>query len=215
MSVRPSVSTQSVAVDRRTMLRIALLGGVAAAATGFAVTAHAADAAAEPIQSLGSSLVQLTQNGRAPFAQRFAQLAPVVDQTFDLSAILRTSVGPRWDTLSPADQAELMRVFRQYTVASFVANFDKPKGTFQLIGARDTAGGQKVVDSTIGDTRLSYVMRQTPSGWRVVDVLADGTISRVATQRSDFHSTLASGGGPALVAVLQRKVSDLSGGSVA
>ena len=58
-------------------------------------------------------------------------------------------------------------------------------------------------------------MRQTPAGWRVVDVLADGTISRVATQRSDFRSTLAHGGGQALVTTLQRKVSDLSGGSLA
>jgi len=214
MSVQPFASVQSVALDRRNMLRLALLGGLAAS-VGFTATARAADAAAEPVQRLGTSLVQLSQSAGRPFAQRFAQFAPVVDQTFDLQAILRTSVGPRWDTMSPAEQADLMRVFRQYTIASFVANFDKPKGAFQITGERDTAGGQKVVDSTIGDTRLSYVLRQTGAGWQVVDVLADGTISRVATQRSDFHSTLAQGGGPALVATLQRKVSDLSGGSLA
>jgi len=50
--------------------------------------------------------------------------------------------------------------------------------------------------------------------WRVVDVLAGSTISRVATQRSDFRSTLIDGGGPALMASLQRKVSDLSGAAL-
>ena len=204
---------RSDALDRRTVLRFALLGGLAASA-GFAVPARAADAAAEPVQRLGSSLFQVAQSGGLPFSQRFAELAPVVDQTFDLQAILRTSVGPRWETMSPAEQDQLMRVFRKYTVASFVANFDRPKGAFQLRGQRDV-GGNKVVDSTIGDTRLSFVMRQTGAGWRVLDVLADGTISRVATQRSDFHSTLSQGGGQALVATLQRKVSDLSGGSLA
>ena len=62
-------------------------------------------------------------------------------------------------------------------------------------------------------TRLDYVMRQMPSGWRAVDVLADGSISRVAVQRSDFQSLLASGG-QALIASLQRKVQTLSGGAL-
>ena len=213
MSAMPFVSAQSAGFDRRTMLRFAVLGGLAASA-GFAVPARAADAAAGPVQALGTSLVQLSQNGSAPFAQRYAQIAPAVDQALDLPAILRTSVGPRWDMMSPDEQAQLLRVFRQYTIASFVANFDKPKGAFQITGERDV-GSDRVVDSKVGDTKLSFVMRQAPAGWRVVDVLADGTISRVATQRSDFHSTLSHGGGQALVAQLQRKVSDLSGGSLA
>jgi len=69
---------------------------------------------------------------------------------------------------------------------------------------------------TSGDaTKLDYVMKQTPAGWRIVDVLADGAISRVAVQRSDFRSVLAIGGGDALLARLERKTSDLSGGSIA
>jgi phospholipid transport system substrate-binding protein len=49
----------------------------------------------------------------------------------------------------------------------------------------------------------------------VVDVLAAGSISRVAVQRSDFRHLLSNGGGDALVASLQRKTSDLSGGALA
>jgi phospholipid transport system substrate-binding protein len=45
-----------------------------------------------------------------------------------------------------------------------------------------------------------------------VDLLANGSISRVGVQRSDFRSLLASGGVPALVAALQLKVANLSGG---
>ena len=64
-------------------------------------------------------------------------------------------------------------------------------------------------------TELDYVMKQTASGWKVVDVLAAGSISRVAVQRSDFRHLLSKGGGDALLASLQRKTSDLSGGAVA
>jgi phospholipid transport system substrate-binding protein len=58
-------------------------------------------------------------------------------------------------------------------------------------------------------------MRNGPSGWKAVDVLANGSISRVAVQRSDFRELLASGGVPALMAALQRKVANLSGGMAA
>jgi phospholipid transport system substrate-binding protein len=67
------------------------------------------------------------------------------------------------------------------------------------------------VDTQAGDVKLSYVMRQTPAGWKAVDVLADGSISRVAVQRSDFRALLANGGSPALVASLEQKVSELAG----
>ena len=39
-------------------------------------------------------------------------------------------------------------------------------------------------------TPLDYVMRQGEKGRRAVDVLLDGSISRVAVQRSDFRSLL-------------------------
>jgi phospholipid transport system substrate-binding protein len=55
-------------------------------------------------------------------------------------------------------------------------------------------------------------MRNTGGGWRVVDVLADGSISRIAVQRSDFRRLLSHGGAPALVASLTSKSQDLSDG---
>ena len=125
----------------------------ASAAAAAAMPARGADAAAEPVALLGSSLVRLMQSGGSPFAQRFAQFVPVVDQTFDLQVILRNSVGTRWDTMSAAEEADLMKAFRQYTGARFVASFDKYNGQqFRSTGTRDVPGGDKVVKTRIGDT---------------------------------------------------------------
>jgi phospholipid transport system substrate-binding protein len=55
-------------------------------------------------------------------------------------------------------------------------------------------------------------MRQANGPWQVVDVLLDGTISRVAVQRSDFRHLLTQGGSAALVVSLQSKAAQLSGG---
>jgi phospholipid transport system substrate-binding protein len=57
-------------------------------------------------------------------------------------------------------------------------------------------------------------MRQNGGPWQAVDVLADGSISRVAVQRSDFRRLLANGGAQALMTSLDHKTADLSAGAV-
>jgi phospholipid transport system substrate-binding protein len=155
-----------------------------------------------PIQRLDDALLAAMQNGRStPFAQRFAALTPVIEQTFDLADVLAVSVGLDWSTL-PEDQKPAPRTaFLRYTVASYAANFDSCSGqVFQISPTvRDAGNGRVIVYtkivSTDGSTRpLDYLMHSTPSGWNVVDVLEDGSISRVAVQRSDFRQLLGRGG---------------------
>ncbi|HEY0184044.1 MAG TPA: ABC transporter substrate-binding protein [Rhodopila sp.] len=222
----PSVSVVPSTVAASGMRRRALLGLLAAAAVPLGRSAMAAPFASDPvatIQHLNDALLgAMKAGGRAGFSQRFAALAPAVDQAFDLPGVLSVSVGPGWATLSPEQQSRLLDAFRRYTIASYVASFDSYNGqTFTVSPAtRDLGAGRVVVQSRItptnGDgTQLDYVVKQTPAGWKVVDVLAAGSISRVAVQRSDFRHLLSSGGGDALLASLQRKTADLSGGAVA
>ncbi|MBN8909001.1 MAG: ABC transporter substrate-binding protein, partial [Rhodospirillales bacterium] len=181
---------------RRRFFRLAATGLFATAlpAAAFPTLGHAQAAAAptDPIRALDAALLQAMKTGRsASFAERYEMLSGPVDQAFDLDAVLQTSVGPRWATLSATERDELRSAFRRYTIANYVANFDSYEGQqFQLDPApRSLPGGQQVVTTRLvapggSTTVLGYVMRQTPSGWKAVDVLADGAISRVAVQRS-------------------------------
>ena len=147
-------------------------------------------------------------------------LAPLVQNAFDLDAILQTSVGPRWQSFTPEQQGELQDVFMRFTVASYVSNFSSYSGEqFQIDPNLRDVGEERVVSTHIVNkgadlARIDYVMRQTSAGWRAVDVLLDGSISRVAVQRSDFRSQLE-GGPDGLVATLKKKVADLSGNASA
>ncbi|HUN43149.1 MAG TPA: ABC transporter substrate-binding protein [Acetobacteraceae bacterium] len=214
-------------MTRTAIHRRMLLGASAAllAAAGSPVGATADDTAAAvaPIQQLCNMLMAIMRAGQSvPFAQRFDQLAPVVAKSFNLDTILQVSVGPTWPTLPPDQQAMLKAAFRRYTVASYVSNFDEYSGQrFEISPTvRALANGEQVVATRIiprdpsGETHvLDYVMRQGPQGWQAVDVLMDGTISRVAVQRSDFRDLLARGGATALAKSLQEKTANLSGGS--
>ena len=71
-----------IAIDRRTLFG---LGALAIAGRPLAAGAIDVAAAIVPIQRLTDALLAIMRAGRAtPFEQRFAQLAPVIDNAFDL-----------------------------------------------------------------------------------------------------------------------------------
>ena len=184
--------------------------------------AQAADAeAAAPIAALNQALMASMKAGTtAPFPQRYARLLPVVDRAFDIPATLQAAVGPRWSGLPPAQQAQLLDVFRKFTVARYVDNFDGFNGeALELLPETRSVGADQVVATRITPAggepvRIDYVMRQGSQGWRAVDVLLNGSISQVAVQRSDFRALVSAGDAGPLIANLQRKVSELSGGTM-
>jgi phospholipid transport system substrate-binding protein len=200
---------------RRALVRLALACVIAWPKPGCAADA----AVIAPIQHLHDALLDSMKAGRTvPFERRFDRLAPTVDTVFDLLTILETSIGPVWNGLSADQHSALLGAFRRYTIATYVANFDSFDGQRFDISpdARDLPNHEQVVTTSIisgsGEAhRLDYVMRQTNGAWRAVDVLADGTISRVAVQRSDFRRLLMQGGGAALISSLQSKAAQLAG----
>ena len=200
--------------------RRTLLGLLATSLLVRPQTSHAADFSevSKPIVELNAGLIQAMKAGaNATFVARFDRLAPIIDHAFDLHGILRVSVGPAWAGMSEPERADLLKVFRQFTVASYVANFDDFGGEhFEVLPDLRSVGTEVVVATRLipvsgAPTRLDYVMRRMESGWRAVDVLLEGTISRVAVQRSDFRSLLAHGSASPLIASLRKKTQDLVG----
>ena len=208
MSVRSS--------GRRVLLRLMLV--TIAVAVGWGRPASASDITA-PVEQLHAGLMSIMKAGKtASFRQRYETIAPVIGQIFDLETILRQVVGPRWPSLPADQQAALADAFRRYTIASYVANFDTYSGqSFDTGPVVRPVGNDRVVETRIASAggqvhALDYVMRQERGGWKVVDVLAEGSISRVASQRSEMRSLLADGGGAELLVSLRQKTAELSGG---
>lgn len=201
--------------------RRGMIAAVCAVFLGSVVPGRAENgqAAIATVQDLNAGLIEVMKAGPAtPFEKRFQLLGPVIDRTFDLQAILEESVGPTWPTL-PDDQKKILAdAFRRYTIASYVNSFDRFNGQrFEVSPTTRAVGRRQVVQTKIiprsgGGHALDYVMQSTDAGWRVVDVLADGAISRVAVQRSDFRRLLARGGATALAESLRTKSANLSDG---
>jgi phospholipid transport system substrate-binding protein len=199
---------------RRRLLALALVALAAAP-----VAAFAEGPASAPIEALDQGILAVMRAGRSSsFAQRMQMLAPVVQASYDLPHILASSVGPRFAGFAPEVQAELLDVFTQFTVASYVANFDDYKGErFDLLAETRRVGNDEVVQTrlvlTSGEPlKLDYVVSRQSGPWKIVDVLLNGTISRVAVQRSDFRALLGGGEAGPLIASLRSKVARLARG---
>jgi phospholipid transport system substrate-binding protein len=181
----------------------------------------AATEVTQPIEQLDTGLLQAMKAGKtAPFRQRYDQLAPFVTRAVDLDFILQSGVGAGWAAL-PADQkAALKAAFQHYSIATYVSNFDEFGGErFDLLppaADADPVVKVKIVPGKPGDDihTLAYTMRQTADGWKATDVRADGMISQVAAQQEQIRSLVKSGGAAGLLARLQQKTVELSGGTV-
>jgi ABC-type transporter MlaC component len=106
-----------------------------------------------------------------------------------------TLISPLFVThLPPAQQAALKAAFQHYSIATYVSHFDAFAGErFDLYppaGGSDAVVRVKIVPGKLGDDAhvLGYAMRQTPAGWKAIDVTADSSVSQVVAQQEEIRS---------------------------
>jgi phospholipid transport system substrate-binding protein len=141
---------------------------------------------------------------------RYARLAPVVGRLFDVSLMARLAIGPSWATLSRTQQ-QVTEAFGHYISATYADRFDSYSGEQLQVTGEQPYGAEIIVQTRIvkskGDSvTLNYRMRETAGSWQISDVYMDGSISQLATQRSEFHSILQREGVDGLIMALNRKV---------
>jgi phospholipid transport system substrate-binding protein len=178
------------------------------------VVAHAEDAAVAPVQSFYDGLLSTMKQGKSlGIKGRFEKLKPVIEASFDMPGMTRLSVGPAWNTMSDADHAALTKALTRYTVASYASNFKSFDGEkFVVEPAAKDRNADKVVFSKLvaGNETIpfNYLMRKNGASWKVIDIYLNGFVSQMAKQRSDFSSTVTSGG----AAALEKKINTLADG---
>jgi phospholipid transport system substrate-binding protein len=175
-----------------------------------------------PVTALDAGLLATMKSGSAGdgFSTRYAALDPVVVQNFDMPVILQNSVGFLWSTVPADQQATLAKLFEQFTVASYVSQFNGYGGQqLNILPAEKTLGDKKIVETQLvpsdgsSPTELDYVVAPVNGGWQITDVLLNGTISQVAVHSSDFSALVTSGDASQLIAALKTKIAALSGGA--
>jgi phospholipid transport system substrate-binding protein len=190
---------------------LALVGGIFAT-TAAALPQSSQTGPQESVRSFYEVLLRTMKNARSlGQSGRYTTLAPVVNSVFDVPAMARLAVGPGWDGLTTAQQQRLTTAFGHYVSATYADRFNSYSGErLQVTGDEPFAGGviveTKIVRAGQEPVTINYMMREHQGLWQISDVYLDGTISQVATQRSEFHSILSREGVDGLIAALAHKV---------
>jgi phospholipid transport system substrate-binding protein len=185
----------------------------AAPRPGFA----AAESGGAVGQSLYYTLLGTMKNGgRLGASGRFAQVAPVIHQIFDLPLMTRLAVGPSWATLSDAQRQQAIDSFGRYISAIYAERFDSYHGQrLEVTGEEPRAGGMivrsRIIKADGEPVEVDYLMRRSGGAWLIADIYLDGSISEVATRRSEFAAIIRSQGVGGLVVALNRKADMLTG----
>jgi phospholipid transport system substrate-binding protein len=179
--------------------------------------AEAAPGPSDVVRNFYGELLNVMQNAAALGVKgRYQKLEPLVLATFEVPFMTRLSVGPLWAGL-PAEQKQgASQAFARYIAATYATRFDDFSGEqFQILGEQqiehDTIVKTQLVKSDGEKVIINYAVHDNDTSWQIRDVYLAGTISELATRRSDFTATLRSGGIEALIVRLNKKVDDLIG----
>jgi phospholipid transport system substrate-binding protein len=162
-----------------------------------------------------SLLASMKQADRLGISGRYDKLAPVIRATFDLEAMTRIAVGPDWKTIMPEQQSELIESFARMTIATYANRFDGYSGErfdVEPISEVRSTGRivrTKLIPSSGEPVTLNYLMRGSGDNWKIVDIYLTGTISELATRRSEFTAILKAGGPDALIESLRQQADRL------
>jgi phospholipid transport system substrate-binding protein len=187
------------------------LAPLALLAIPAAVQAQAADPAAT-MASYNDGVMAIMK-ARLPIDPRVARFERLVGDYYDMPGIAQLVVGPKWAGASAADKQAVIAALTHHSAVSLARNFASYNGEkFTVDPAVASRGTSSVVKVTIAgkgsSALLQYRLRQTPAGWRIVDVVSEG-VSQLALQRAELASTIAAEGVGGLAKKLAQRDAEL------
>lgn len=181
-----------------------------------------AEPASQVVESLHAALLGVMKRADdLGYEGRRAELAPVVDRSFDFPFMARLALGRGWRALEEPDRDRWVGAFENLSLSTYAARFDGWSGqSFETLGVADADHGTRLVKTRLllpdeDPVQLHYRLRESTDGWRIIDIYLDGTVSEVAMRRSEFSSVFERQGFDALLSRLQAKIESYAAGAVA
>jgi phospholipid transport system substrate-binding protein len=180
----------------------------------IAPSAHSAEKAGsvEVIQGLNETLLDVMKRAKnLGYHGRYKTLEPVLSKAFDFPFMIQYAVGQPWKEISEDQKKELISAFSNFTIATYADRFNGYSGEqFTIVGSRNAPRNTKLVNTKLimkkgKAIKLNYLMRDNGQGWQIMDIFLKGSISELATKRSDYNSTIKNEGFHSLISKIKEK----------
>ena len=187
---------------------------VLAAALSLPAAALAGQTPEATVETLNAGLLNAMKQPEAGYQARFDRLDPLMQAAFDYDHMAEVAAGKYWSGFSEAERAHYLDLFTKISVAAAANRFrEKPGVTFETTGTRPGPQGTTLVDTVLkvdqGQPRqITYLLRDSGGDWRAIDVYYEGTVSELATKRSEYTSVIKMQGVEGLFAAMEKKLAD-------
>lgn len=177
-------------------------------------TAFAA-APAVPADTVTNFHAVLLDNMKHPGSckERMQRLTPAIDNTFDMPFLAQHVLRRQWATLSDAQKTEFIATLKDMVITTYASQFTKFNGEKFVTQDTQESGRMRSVRAQLqpanGDpVQFEYVLRETPAGWRTINVIAEG-VSDLALRSAQYDKIFKDQGFDGLITQIKEQTAKL------
>ena len=144
-----------------------------------------------------------------------ADLINLVKNTYNAEKMIEKIIGDTWKKTNKKDQEEIVIIFQEYIARNYFKRFNKIKNPAFNYKESKKIGEKFVLVKTDlvvdkEEVSINYLLLFDKNKWRIFDVLLAGSISEIATKKSEFSSFISDGKITPLISALKKKNSVLN-----
>ncbi len=145
------------------------------------------------VNSLHKSLIKISN--KTIKSKNLALMDDVVKNSYDLEKMGKMIIGVDWKEMETKMQKEFINVFKRFISVNYLRRFNKInnldfehqsvrviENKFRLAGVILIADNERI--------KIDYLLSFNNDQWKIFDVLLDGSISEIATKKSDFKKII-------------------------
>ena len=154
------------------------------------------------VNELHESLIKISD--KTINSDNLAMIDDVVKNSYDLEKMGKIIIGIDWKQMDTKTRKEFINVFKRFISVNYFRRFNKiNKLDFEHQTVTDIEDKFKldrvILTADNENFKIYYLLGFKNEKWKIFDVLLDGSISEVATKKSDFKKIIKEEGVSGLV----------------
>ena len=139
----------------------------------------------------------------------------LVAQTYNVEKMVSIIIGKKWTQIKVVKQKEIISVFNEYVIKNYIKRFKKIKKIdFENLSSKEVRKNYFLVKTKLkileeDDVKIDYLLIKNNGEWKIFDVLLAGSVSEIATKKSEFNSFISNNNIEGLIQALKSKNSIL------
>ena len=139
----------------------------------------------------------------------------LVAQTYNVEKMVSIIIGKKWTQIKVVKQKEIISVFNEYVIKNYIKRFKKIKQIdFENLSSKEVRKNYFLVKTKLkileeDDVKIDYLLIKNNGEWKIFDVLLAGSVSEIATKKSEFNSFISNNNIEGLIQALKSKNSIL------